>query len=232
MRKPTILILLLILVASCNKGPNNPGYAYIPDMDVSRAYDTYTENPVFEDGKTLREPVEGTIPRGYLPYPYVKDDNDLKEAGLTLVNPLEPTPEVIDRGKVLFTRFCSHCHGPKGDGQGILFTSKRFPLPPGNLTSAKTINRPDGELFHIMTVGYGIMGAHGSQIRPEDRWKIVHYIREVIQDPEKIARDSLMAVQDSIKAQQAAAMAQQAAMADSSSNIQQDTTALPDEAAQ
>ena len=177
-----LLITLLISFSSCKKNPNHPGFVYLPDMDVSRAYDTYSENPVFEDGKTLREPVEGTIPRGHTPYPYVKDDADLMQAGLTITNPLDATEEIIQRGEVLFTRYCSHCHGPKGDGQGVLYTSKRFPLPPGNLTSAKTVNRPDGEIFHIVTVGYGIMSAHGSQIIPEDRWKIIHYVREVLQD--------------------------------------------------
>ncbi len=177
-----LMITLLMALSSCKKNPNHPGFAYLPDMDVSRAYDTYSENPVFDDGKTLREPVEGTIPRGYEPYPYVKDDLDLIEAGTHIFNPLPATDEVIQRGKVLFTRYCSHCHGPKGDGQGVLFTSKRFPLPPGNLTSEKTINRPDGQIFHIVTVGYGIMGAHGSQILPEDRWKIIHYVRAVLQD--------------------------------------------------
>lgn len=62
----TLLVLILMFgLGSCKKNPNHPGYVYLPDMDVSRAYDTYTENPVFEDGKTLREPVEGTIPRGH-----------------------------------------------------------------------------------------------------------------------------------------------------------------------
>ncbi len=177
-----LVIVILVVLSSCKKNPNHPGYVYLPDMDVSRAYDTYSENPVFEDGKTLREPVEGTIPRGHTPYPYVKDDADLLQAGKTLSNPLAATEEVIQRGEVLFTRYCSHCHGPDGDGQGVLYTSKRFPLPPGNLTSEKTVNRPDGELFHIVTVGYGIMSAHGSQILSEDRWKIIHYVREVLQD--------------------------------------------------
>jgi len=37
----------------------------------------------------------------------------------------------------------------------------------------------DGEIFHTITLGFGSMGAHGAQIRPEDRWKIVLYIRSL-----------------------------------------------------
>jgi len=179
---PVLVLLGLLFTGACKKNPNHPGYVYLPDMDESRAYETYSENPVFDDGKTLRPPVEGTIPRGHEPFPYVKTEEDLLEAGLTLVNPLEASEELLERGEVLYSRFCSHCHGDQGNGQGILFTSGRFTYPPGDLTAEKVINRPDGEIYHIITVGYGIMGAHGNQILPEDRWKIINYVREVIQD--------------------------------------------------
>ena len=40
-------------------------------------------------------------------------------------------------------------------------------------------NLKDGEIFHSITLGFGSMGAHGSQIRTEDRWKLVLYIRRL-----------------------------------------------------
>jgi mono/diheme cytochrome c family protein len=176
-----LLVVVTLFLSSCNRDRNNPGYVYFPDMDVSRAYDTYTGNPVFEDGKTLREPVEGTIPRGYTPYPYAKNDTDLALAGKAFHNPYYDDTALIERGGVLYNRFCDQCHGVKGDGLGILYTSGRFPLPPGVLKSQKVKDRPDGEIFHIMTVGYGIMGSYGAEIRPKDRWKIILYIRNVLQ---------------------------------------------------
>jgi hypothetical protein len=39
----------------------------------------------------------------------------------------------------------------------------------------------DGEIYHTITVGYGIMGAHGGIVRPEDRWKIILHVRENLQ---------------------------------------------------
>ena len=177
-----IFSIILLLMAACHKDNNNPGYVYLPDMDVSRAYDTYSDNPVFKDGITLQPPVEGTIARGIIPYPYEKDDADLLQAGKTIFNPMEYTEENKERGEVLYNRFCVHCHGEKGNGQGNLFTSGKFPYPPGDLTRQKTINRPDGEIYHIVTVGFGIMGAHGSQILPDDRWKIIMYVKNELQD--------------------------------------------------
>jgi hypothetical protein len=33
----------------------------------------------------------------------------------------------------------------------------------------------------VITKGWGVMGAHASLIRPEDRWKIVMFVEEVLQ---------------------------------------------------
>lgn len=74
-----------------------------------------------------------------------------------------------------------NCHGERGDGKGYLFTSKRFSAQPTSLIGDLVKNKPDGEIYHVITLGTlsGLMGAHGSQISPEDRWKIVHYVREL-----------------------------------------------------
>ncbi|MEX0986601.1 MAG: cytochrome c [Bacteroidales bacterium] len=178
-----VIFMAVIFTTACHRDNNNPGYDYLPEMDLSRAYEAYSENPVHKDGKTMQAPVEGTVPRGKIPYPYEKDDEDLLLAGKTIFNPLEYTSENIERGEVLYNRFCINCHGINGDGQGNLFTSGVYKFPPGNLTQEASINRPDGELYHIITVGRGIMGAHGPQIRPEDRWKIIMYVRKELQQP-------------------------------------------------
>ena len=172
---------LLLLVVGCNRDRNSPGWDYFPDMAYSWAYESYAPNHVFADGMTFRTPVKGTIPREMIPFPYQKNDTDRLIAGKVLVNPVPVTQENIDRGKDMFNAFCVHCHGDKGDGQGYLFTSKKYLYPPASLISDQAMKLRDGEIYHTITVGKGIMGAHGSQIRPEDRWKILIYIRNVLQ---------------------------------------------------
>lgn len=179
-RNTILFCICILLLSACHRDNNNPGYVYLPDMDESRAYDTYSENPVFEDGKTMQPPVEGTIARGKIPYPYKKEnENDVVLAGQHFKSPFEYTGEVVEEGKILYNRFCLTCHGTLGDGKGNLFTSGKYPYPPGNLLEEKHKNRPDGEIYHVITVGFGIMGAHGPQINQEDRWKIIAYIREL-----------------------------------------------------
>jgi hypothetical protein len=153
----------------------------MPDMYYSNAYESYTPNPNFEDTLTMRTPVKGTIPREMIPFAWEKNDEDRIEAGEVLVNPWEATRDNLERGKEAYGIFCLSCHGPSGNGQGYLFTSKRYPYPPANLTEDHVKELKDGSVYHSITVGYGIMGAHGSMIRPEDRWKIILHIRENLQ---------------------------------------------------
>lgn len=184
MKKQTFIYFALVLIiafSSCDRRSTERGSSYLPDMQESQAYDTYSENPNFEDSMTLRKPAEGTIPRNMIPYHLVKTDEDLKLAGEKYFNPLEYTETNLAKGKLQYERFCIHCHGEKGDGQGYLYTSKRYAYPPANLTLDQTMNRPDGEIYHIINVGIKIMGSHASQLSQEDRWRIMMYIRKDLQ---------------------------------------------------
>ena len=174
--------LFLVLFISCDDDRNKRGWSYMPDMENSRAYETYSSNPNFNDSMTMRQPVEGTVPRGKIPFQYEKTEEALQKAGEKLQNPFGFSAKAIADGKTLYGQFCIHCHGEKGDGQGHLYTSGLYPYPPGNIISEKVQNRPDGEIFHIISAGYGIMGEHGSMIPEDDRWKIITYIRMGLQD--------------------------------------------------
>ena len=178
---PSILALLLLLLAACSSEPDEPGWDYFPDMYYSKAYETYSDNPVFEDGKTMQSPVEGTIPRDMIPFQYEKTEEDRILAGKELVNPYTDGLEHVARGKDAYNAFCIQCHGENGEGEGLLYTSGKYGYKPASLVNEKMINAPDGELYHAITVGYGIMGAHGPLVRPDDRWKIILYIRESLQ---------------------------------------------------
>jgi mono/diheme cytochrome c family protein len=70
--------------------------------------------------------------------------------------------------------YCVVCHGPKGDGQGYIVP--KFPMPP-SLYSPKVTNWPDGRIYHVITHGQNLMPSYASQILPEDRWAVIHYVR-------------------------------------------------------
>ena len=35
----------------------------------------------------------------------------------------------------------------------------------------------DGHFYHVITFGKGAMGSYASQLRPEERWMVISYIR-------------------------------------------------------
>lgn len=176
-----LFILIAALFASCDYNRRTTGWEYFHDMSTSPAYESYTDNPNFTDGKTMQPAVEGTIPRGMIPYAFEKTDEDRALAAITLINEIEATPANIERGKKMYGVYCLQCHGEKGDGQGPLFTSKKYTYPPASLLSEKMLAAPDADIYHVITVGHGIMAEHGSMIRQQDRWKIAMYIKNELQ---------------------------------------------------
>jgi len=68
----------------------------------------------------------------------------------------------------------------------------KFPPPPsyskGNSSRGGAMrDLTDGKVFHTITYGINLMGAHASQINPEDRWKIVMYVRQLQNDNKPVA---------------------------------------------
>lgn len=126
---------------------------------------------MFADGKAMRNPVEGTVADGYLPYAF-KDKPE--EAMSALSNPLLPTKETLALGKQRFLTYCSPCHGNYAQADSRL--NGQFPLPP-SLHTDKVRNWPDGRIYHIITEGQNLMPSYASQILRNDRWAIVLYVR-------------------------------------------------------
>ena len=185
--KIVFTLLISVILYGCNRNRNNPGWDYFPDMFYSTAYETFTKNPNFKDGMTMRVLVPGTIPRGFTPFEYTLDPESRIRAGNELVNPSLPTDEVLLRGKIVYSTFCMGCHGINGGGDGHLYTSGLYPLKPRSLSGSNAAKLKDGEIFYSITLGFGSMGAHGSQIRPDDRWKLILYIRKLQEEKKRIS---------------------------------------------
>ncbi|GJQ21971.1 MAG: cytochrome c [Bacteroidia bacterium] len=176
-----LLVVLLMLVGltwALHRDPSRPGYQFIPEMVSSVPYDAYSANPNFPDGKTLRTPVEGTIPRGLMPLHYGKTDADARRAGEELKNPFpKDSLALVDRGARLYRTFCQPCHGESGHGDGTV-TKYGFPPPP-SFTAPNLVAMKDGQIFHTITYGKGNMPSLASQIPRDDRWIIILKVRSL-----------------------------------------------------
>jgi mono/diheme cytochrome c family protein len=140
-------------------------------MMVQSKLKAQQSSEVFKNGIGMRQPVEGTVARGFMPYAF---KGKPEEAGKYLIDPLLPTKEVLERGKSKYLTFCSPCHGNFARGDSRL--QGQFPNPP-TLHSDKVRNWPDGRIYHVITEGQNAMPSYAPQISPEDRWAIINYIR-------------------------------------------------------
>ncbi len=161
---PRFLLLIGISFGGAACRHEKPNFIYMPDMVYSPALKA-------QQPGSMRMPVQGTVPRGFVPYPY-KSDAD--QAGRELKNPFKPTRAVLEQGQKIYNITCRTCHGPLGLGDGSVVP--RYPRPP-SLQSDKVRNWSDGSIYHVITMGQNIMPSYASQIAPADRWKIIHYVR-------------------------------------------------------
>ncbi len=182
MKNRMLLILLAALVlTACDRSRTDRGYDYFPDMFYSPAYKTYSDHLLLPGEKTMQPLPDGSLPVGFTPYPYDNSVEARELAGKELAAPFQVSDELISQGKEKYEIFCMHCHGAGGKGDGILYTSGKYLVKPSSLVEGEILNKPSGEIFHVITRGWGVMGAHATLIRPEDRWKIVMYVEEILQ---------------------------------------------------
>jgi cbb3-type cytochrome c oxidase subunit III len=157
---------------------SQPNLELVPERQMARspAYDSFTFNPNFRDGITLRQPVVNTIPQGWQAFPYENTSEDAARAAEELKNPLSfNQPLVRQQGAAIFGNYCQACHGLTGDGKGPV-PSRGFP----NVLSflrPQALNMKDGEMFHILTYGKGNMPAHSIQLSENERWAAIVHVR-------------------------------------------------------
>ena len=149
----------------------------------------------FGDGLSSRQPIEGTIPRGYL-----REDSEFytgkksrasgtatpapqQTAGAQQNSfpddieefPIAVTKEVVLRGRERYDIFCSACHGLTGNGDGMIV--RRGFRRAASFNDDRLRKAPVGHFFDAMTNGWGAMPSYAPQIAVQDRWAIVAYIR-------------------------------------------------------
>ncbi|HRK01030.1 MAG TPA: cytochrome c [Oligoflexia bacterium] len=174
-----LVAALGVFAAGCTKNPKKPAFEFMPHMADSPAVKGQERD---SDGNGMGVPPEGTVPQGYQPYAHRGDP----DAAKGLRNPLRSTKPVLARGKLMFETYCMVCHGRKGEGDGSIVP--KFPRPP-TLHSEKVRDWSDGQIFHVISDGQNLMPKYASQIAPEDRWAIVHYVRTLQRSLNPTAED-------------------------------------------
>jgi len=158
-----LLLFLACLLCSCRRGMvDQPRINPLAEMDL------------FADGSGARPIPAHTVARGQL------EEDDAFFTGLTngflIASFPEPiTRELLERGRQRFDIYCAVCHGPTGDGNGMI-VQRGFPRPQ-SFYEKRLRDAPVGHFFDVIKNGYGAMYSYASRVEPADRWAIVAYIQ-------------------------------------------------------
>ncbi len=170
------ILFASVLTTGCNRA-DDPGIEYAPEMYESIPYDALRQvnaNTVNPMGINQRTPVVGTVARGKADYYSHIAKDDVATAETKLRNPFAYNKETLEEGKTLYLRNCQHCHGEAGEGNGAVAAEYKG-VP--NYTAGAYKNMNEGHIYHVIQWGRNRMMPHGSQVNPEERWKIAMYVR-------------------------------------------------------
>lgn len=173
----SMLFLSVLLMGCRGQISEKPPVSPQQNMQFQERFNAQEENPFFANNMSMRPPVDGTIARGKM-----RQDSELYEGRdeneeFVTENPLEVTRSFLYRGKERYDIYCAPCHGEAGDGQGIIMTGEYGYVPAPSFHRDASYDMPDGQFYSAITEGIRSMPAYNTQIKVEDRWAIVSYIR-------------------------------------------------------
>ncbi|MCG8696869.1 MAG: cytochrome c [Bacteroidales bacterium] len=156
--KKLIPYILVIIVTACTNDVKQSQY-----IQGGRTVDTIT----------LEKPL-GTVPMTSETYLFPK------KSGVRDLSAWNTMPEIkFDSLKTArnYQLFCSNCHGTMGKGDGYLVQQEKYTYPVPTLQDDKFTTMSDGEIYHYITVGKGLMGSFENKMTNEERWSLVVYIK-------------------------------------------------------
>jgi mono/diheme cytochrome c family protein len=178
MMKNIFLSLGTVLILSACSDSSKPNVEVIQDMMESPALKPQEYDKGGPNDGAMRIPPEGTQPVGFEPYRYSTDVT----AAAGNKNPMagDFSEDTLKIGIKYYTIHCSVCHGANGEG-GMTNNSigEKMALKPPAVTSDKIKGWTDGQIYHVITMGQGVMGPYAAHIPQKYRWQVVNYIRHL-----------------------------------------------------
>jgi mono/diheme cytochrome c family protein len=161
-----------------------------PNLDHQFKAIPQSPNTFFADGKSLREPVEGTVARGTQVYTLGAGDIDAAETqNVEPANLPKDSEFLLSRGQNRFNTFCSPCHGFNGYSPkskislrgwaGIPALALSDSAKQGGEAEPNATQLSNARIFHIISVGQNLMPGYADKIDAIDRWAIIRYLRKL-----------------------------------------------------
>jgi len=163
-RLATVLVFAAVL-AGCRQ-----------DMQDQPKYIALRPSSFFDDGRSGRPLVEGTVARGHLNADSAFYTGKVGDKPVDTI-PFPVTRAVLERGRERYNIYCSPCHDLLGTGNGMIARRGFNHPPPQSYHIDRLRQAPVGYFFDIISNGLGAMPDYAAQIEPRDRWAIVAYVR-------------------------------------------------------
>lgn len=144
------------------------------DMHIQPKYSPLDASGFFDDGRSARPVVPGTVARGHLRIDEALYTGRLNGA-LVDAFPFPITRNDLGRGRERYNVYCTPCHDYTGSGRGMI-VERGFPAPPSYHID-RLRKAPVGHFYDVITNGYGTMYNYAARVEPADRWRIAAYIR-------------------------------------------------------
>jgi mono/diheme cytochrome c family protein len=181
------LALASVVVASgCARGctSSRPPIHLNPSMDDQPKVRAQAASTFFYNGASMREPVPGTVALDGLKEDAAFFTGKGVDGQFVATMPVTVDEAVRERGRQRYAIYCQPCHDARGDGKGILF--QRGNVPTASFHQEKILKYSDGQIFDVITNGFGLMSGYRWPIPPADRWAIITHVREL--QRERLAR--------------------------------------------
>lgn len=182
-RRPSALApaaLLGLALAACHPSDVDP-------MKAQQKQKAYRANDFFDDGRGMRTPPAGTVAREAIIDPALRD-GELNGQPLATI-PLPVDLALLTLGRKRYDISCAVCHGVLGDGKSVMADKFSLRLPP-SLLDARLRGRPPGNLFKVVTQGYGVMPSYAAEIPVRERWAVVAYLKALQRSAETTLADA------------------------------------------
>jgi mono/diheme cytochrome c family protein len=144
------------------------------DMQDQPKYKPLHESNFFPDHRSERPQIDGTVARGHLRIDQARYAGKFGPDDVTTF-PWPITRQDLNRGQQRYNIYCSPCHSRVGDGLGMIVL-RGFRQPP-SYHIQRLKDAPVGHFFDVITNGFGSMPSYASRVSPDDRWRVIAYVR-------------------------------------------------------
>jgi mono/diheme cytochrome c family protein len=159
----------------------------IRNMYDQPKYEVQEESSFFADHRTMRPLVDGVVAHDQDVDPQSAQGRLEDESGYVLEIPKTVVARaggmqaMLTRGKQRYGIYCAPCHDNTGSGEGLVkrraVASGAAAFVPPTFHQDRIRHMPDGQLFATISNGKSNMPPYAMQIKVDDRWSIVAYVR-------------------------------------------------------